>query len=144
MNKKPILPALTISLLFFLSCEEPVANSYYSQHFWLSEGQETVISSSDEEKEPANITIQFEEVNDSRCPADAICITAGNAILTINAGGEILKLCIDDCTATGLSNTINFTVNNEAYTLQVFEVTPYPMTANEGKVKKAKLMVARR
>ena len=75
-------PALLICLLCVTSCDEnsPLAPTVpLNERFTLAPGEEVVVDDMDLQLEFLQVT------GDSRCPADAICILGGDAVVQIRA-----------------------------------------------------------
>lgn len=74
--------------------------------------------------EPAHLSISLVEVRDSRCPADVVCVWAGEVtvILDVSQNGEPLEPL--ELTASPGDNAIPQTIDGYAFVLQ--EVKPYP------------------
>ncbi|PIQ20515.1 MAG: hypothetical protein COW65_14570 [Cytophagales bacterium CG18_big_fil_WC_8_21_14_2_50_42_9] len=89
--------------------------------------------------------ITFMELNDSRCPADAMCIRQGAAVTTFrvtlpqNQETQIVRLFIGDFMPNDPRNKRNLTAdtvtissgNNTHYRLMLQQVGPYPGTGQE-------------
>ncbi len=72
-----------------------------------------------------NITIKFDDVNDSRCPMDVICVWAGD-------GGVGLKLSDDKGQLHTFLHTALFPreINFGGYRIILKSLNPYPKSAN--------------
>lgn len=87
-------------------------------------------------------------VNDSRCPIDVNCITAGSAKVQfqlsdnsgVKASGE---LCIGSCDnhITKTEDTLLITLNNINYSVSLKSVNPYPNSSSTNKNKKVLFIV---
>ena len=89
--------------------------------------------------------ITFIDLNDSRCPADAMCIRQGAAVTTFrvatpaNSKTQLVRLFIGDYMPNDPRNKRNLTAdtviiaagNNTQYLLILKQVTPYPGTGKE-------------
>ena len=72
------------------------------------------------------VRLRFEGVTgDSRCPADAVCITGGDAIVKVVASGDNGSLTLD--LHTGDSSRAAVTYGNIRVTL--VELSPYPFSS---------------
>ena len=96
---------------------------------------------------PGNGTIiTLKSINDSRCPANAYCIRAGNALvklrMTDNSGEEVFgELCIGFCdTKMQEEDSIVIRLNKTSYTVILKSVSPYPGTESTPD-KKASLLI---
>ncbi len=80
----------------------------------------------------ANAVITLKEVNDSRCPVNANCIRAGEAIAVLNVvinnnSERNINLCTGaDCNARALSETYTLSSDGEKYLFKLDSITPYP------------------
>jgi len=89
------------------------------QEFVLEVGESAVVSGT-------GLSVRFERVlSDSRCPADAICITAGEAVVAVSVGRnghpvEDLSLRTD---GTGSRAVVG------AWTLSLTKLDPYPFAS---------------
>lgn len=87
--------------------------------------QQTVVLPKDGKK----ATLTFVDFNDSRCPINANCVTAGSVIATFlfrdGLIKETFKLCLGDCT----EKEKIVTSNGIKYSLSLIDLTPYPQTS---------------
>ena len=87
----------------------------------------------------ANLMLELNEINDSRCPVNVQCIWAGNAkakLLVTGAGSEkiSLELCLGQCDSNFKEiDRVSFKVDNKSYSLVLNKVDPYPGTGNAKK-----------
>jgi hypothetical protein len=73
-----------------------------------------------------SVKLRFESVTgDSRCPADAICIMGGDAIVRLSATGDAGSLSLE--LHTGDSSRASMTYGNVKVTL--VELQPYPFSS---------------
>jgi hypothetical protein len=106
-------------VLALSSCDDTVAGPTVplNQQFTLAIGQTATISN-------AGITVTFTGVpNDSRCPGDAICVTAGDATVSIEAlppagGRSRYELHTADMQP----------VQHGELTISLLQLDPYPFT----------------
>ncbi|WP_346236628.1 hypothetical protein ABDK00_014630 [Niabella insulamsoli] len=79
-----------------------------------------------------NLSITLKEVAESRCPLNANCVRAGEAVAVLNvvAGGTSernIQLCTGpDCSRRGLSETYPLSVNDHKYLFKLDSITPDP------------------
>jgi hypothetical protein len=114
--------ALLICLLCVTACDEksPVGPTVpLNERFTLSPGEIAVV-------ENADLSVQFVRVTgDSRCPADAVCIQGGDAVVEVRASDG------DDATLLGLhtgdSSQASATYRGVRVTL--VELQPYPFSS---------------
>jgi hypothetical protein len=109
-------------LLAATACDEksPVGPTVsVDQQFTLSPGEAAAV-------EEAGINVQFVEVTgDSRCPADAVCILGGDAIVRTRVldGGAVSEYELH----TGDSNRA--AVSHKQYRIGLVQLQPYPFSA---------------
>ena len=135
-----------------------VAAAVLGKEFMVAVKGTAVLTASPEEQAPA-LTVQLEQVQDSRCPSDVICVTAGSAEATFtltnpNGGSKTLTLCLGECrsgtgTAGGykLTDEAEVTLGQEQFVVLLKDITPFPTTSRqdpEGKSKKAVLVITRK
>jgi hypothetical protein len=87
--------------------------------FTLGVGEKAAVSG-------AGLTVEFNRVSgDSRCPADALCIQGGDAIVHIRMstgfGADYELHTADSARASA---------NHGAYRISLVELTPYPFSAS--------------
>lgn len=90
-------------------------------------------------------TLSFDSVADSRCPANALCIRAGEVTvdLTVNDTQKI-KMCLGDCHQVQPSkyksfvnrDSLELSIQNKNYLFILKQVTPYPGTSEDVDVQK--------
>ena len=112
--------ALSVGFVAMVACgsDSPTAPTPINQNVTLAPGQTAAI-------EGVSLSVRFENVTgDSRCPADAICITGGDAqvhiVVTPSAGARR-----DYTLHTGDMRP----VKHEDLTIALVELTPYPFSA---------------
>ena len=77
-------------------------------------------------------SITLESINDSRCPINALCISAGNARIKLrmsdNSGGETFaELCLGFCdTKNNTEDSAIIRLNNTSYNVVLKAVSPFP------------------
>jgi hypothetical protein len=75
----------------------------------------------------SDLKVELKEVNDSRCPINADCISAGSAKLTLTVSDASNQVDVSmDFKGEPKSNTQAFTLSGVNYVLSVSEVLPYP------------------
>lgn len=90
--------------------------------------------------------IEVTKIEDSRCPANANCVRAGEAIVTFNfeLGDKKLtdqQLCVQCESPFEIPEELSFKVKNINYTLKLQDVTPYPTLENSEVTKKAEFEI---
>jgi hypothetical protein len=111
---------LVASLLLLLAaCDEPLtsATAPIDREFVLAPGESSVVE---------EITVRFVRIAaDSRCPADVVCVWAGDAQVQIVV------------TSTGQSKEYELhtmdkkPVTHDGYTVNLLKVDPYPSTSKK-------------
>jgi hypothetical protein len=70
--------------------------------------------------------MRFEEVaNDSRCPIDAICVSAGDAVVIITVADELGSSRYELHT----SITGSRSVSHRSLSVEIVELQPYPLSS---------------
>ncbi len=108
---------LLCGLLTVAACDEsPTSpNSPLDTNFTLGPGARQVV-------EPNGLTLQLDTVvNDSRCPASAICITAGDATIAVQVRVRDTPFARHD-----LSLVAGSTLVAGTYTIRFTTLSPYP------------------
>ncbi len=131
-----------LALLMVTSCnknddDDGGSNSILGQTIEINFGESVMVNSD-------GIILSFTGIDDSRCPSDVICITAGEAKATFVlalTGGSTEDVVL---TSPGLcfeqDGSCGETKNAGAYSFQLLSIDPYPITtaiptANDYKVK---------
>jgi hypothetical protein len=117
MNAKSLI--LAFSCLFFATaCDEKTPTGPVvplNQQFTLAPGELATV-------EDTSLRIQFIRVSgDSRCPADAICIQGGDALVHIRANAEEFEL------HTG--NESLASAEHAGYRIELVNLQPYPFSS---------------
>lgn len=115
------LAAILVCLLAATACDESPTGPTVSldTQFTLTQGETAAVQG-------RNLKLRFESVTgDSRCPADAICITGGDAIVKVAATGDAGSLSLE--LHTGDLSRASVTYGNVKVTL--LELQPYPFSS---------------
>lgn len=112
---------LVFCLLAVTACSQksPAAPSAVDRRLVLAPGQSSFVSE-------ARMTVQFETVaGDSRCPADALCVLGGDAVVRLQftsagAGARAHELHTGDMRP----------VQHDDVTIALVELAPYPFSAH--------------
>ena len=110
---------LLASLLFVTACDESITGPTVglNQDFELQPGSAAVISG-------ASFAVRFDGVSgDSRCPADAVCIQGGDAVVGISVidDGQSRRLELH----TGDMRPVSY----DGYTIALVQLQPYPFSS---------------
>lgn len=115
----------------------------FGETFTIEQGEQVNVVG---EGEP--LLLQLKVVNDSRCPANAVCGWLGNATATLKASNaqekeKELQMCIGDCRPEPArsKHTLSATIGEENYELTLKNSMPYPGQEQTDEVKQIKLMV---
>lgn len=136
---KYLLALVCFTGLLFSSCEKDSIE--FDSPFELKENESIVLQGNNN-----GLTITLQSVNDSRCPINALCISAGNAQVKLrmsdNSGAEVFsELCIGICnTKNNIEDSTIIQLNNARYIVVLKEVNPYP-EAGKKQNKKALLIL---
>lgn len=109
-----------VCLLFVTACDSPTGPSVgIDERFTLAVGDTARVASTD-------VTLTFVDVQgDSRCPADAICIQGGDAVVRVRATGgsrtETLELHTGDSSKAS--------VQYQGFRVTLSELQPYPFAS---------------
>lgn len=115
------LPAVIFCLLAATACDESATGPTVSidTRFTLSPGETATVQGRD-------VRLRFEGVTgDSRCPADALCIQGGDAVVRLQASGDDQSLSLE--LHTGDSSRASVTYGSVKVTL--VELQPYPFSS---------------
>ncbi|MGR3812072.1 hypothetical protein [Jiulongibacter sp. NS-SX5] len=121
-------------LLTLVSCQKQEVH-VFSGSYSLEEG-ETITENGNA------FIIKANQIQDSRCPANANCIRAGEAILSydITINQQTFKdqsLCLMCTPEMGIPEFMVYTVNGIDQTLTLKEINPFPTTTNTSEPKTA-------
>lgn len=108
-----------ICLLSLAACDESITGPSVAlnENFELQPGSSAVISG-------ASFAVRFNRVTgDSRCPADAICIQGGDAIVSITAIDD--DALVDLELHTGSMAPVRY----GSYTITLVQLQPYPFSS---------------
>ncbi len=113
-----------LCLLAATACDEksPAGPSFpLNERFTLAPAEVAVVDG-----DGAALQVQFIEVTgDSRCPADAVCIQGGDAVVHIEAGDSAGRLRHE--LHTGDSSRA--AVSHGAFRIELVELQPYPFSS---------------
>ena len=93
-----------------------------------------------------DVTVQVTTIEDSRCPANALCIRYGSAnvavTLTKGSDRQTGQLCLGECaSAMKAADTTAIAVGGSTYRVLLSEVRPYPGTGTPGTKSEAIIRV---
>ena len=99
------------------------------QSIQLAEGQSAMVSNT-------SVVVQFVSANDSRCPSDVVCVSAGEAVISLSLAGA----------AASRTDTVRLVKQPRAVTYGgfVFEATdlqPYPKSTGPVSTKTLTLRI---
>lgn len=122
---KYLLALFCFTGLLISSCEKDSIE--FDNPFELMENESIVLQGNNN-----GLKITLQSVNDSRCPINAFCVSAGNARIKLkmsdNSGAEVFsELCIGFCdTKNNAEDSSIFRLNNASYIVVIKAVSPYP------------------
>lgn len=107
-------------LLFVSACEKPETKYGFDKPIKIFEGESIHLAEN-------SFTVSSLEINDSRCPKNAVCIWQGYAIVRLNlrSGADTLKnisLCTGGCSIASLDTAKTFRLNSKDYIITLNEV----------------------
>ncbi len=94
------------------------------------------------------VTLVANKIEDSRCPANAICVWEGAAFGTFTFKDDhkeqAIDLCLSGCTVVAKPKIQNITLNNIDYTVELVSITPFPGTTSGNETTKATILIKRK
>lgn len=115
MDAKSLIPAF-VCLLLATACYENSTGPTVAlnERFTLAPGDTAVIGDT-------SLRVQFVRVsNDSRCPADAVCIQGGDAIVHVLVDGGAYELHTGDASQAA--------IRHGGVRIELVELQPYPFS----------------
>ncbi|MEO6287833.1 MAG: hypothetical protein ABIN80_17505 [Dyadobacter sp.] len=90
----------------------------------------------------SDLKVDLQEITDSRCPKNAVCIQMGSAVMKFNVSDASSQTDVN-VTYKGDRKTDyqTFTLSGQTYLLKVSEVLPYPETTQSPKLEDYKVNV---
>lgn len=131
--------SVCFTVLFLSSCEK--SSIKFDSPIEFEENESMILEGSNND-----LSISVQSINDSRCPVNAVCISAGNARVKLrmadNTGAETFsELCLGYCnTGNNSEDSAIIRLNNISYTIILKEVNPFPELGKKQK-KKAILII---
>ncbi len=118
---KILIKVIYIIILFILfSCDEEGRKINLDETFVLQYGETKMLDGQD------HFSITFSDLGeDSRCPANAICVWEGQARVTIEIN-ENFETLSKELTIGSLQNNQSKIINIGHYTIELLKVIPYP------------------
>lgn len=96
---------------------------------------------------PRRLHVNVQQLEDSRCPANVMCVQYGKATVVLSASNsqgenKSIELCLGDCGGANRSaHTVQSTVGESLYSFTLKEVQPFPGLEKKGEGKKARIIV---
>ena len=123
---------LMASIALLTACSRATsapADVKVGQSIQLAEGQSAMVSNT-------SVVVQFVSANDSRCPSDVVCVSAGEAVISLSLAGA----------AASRTDTVRLVKQPRAVTYGgfVFEATdlqPYPKSTGPVSTKTLTLRI---
>ncbi|PKV66404.1 hypothetical protein [Pontibacter ramchanderi] len=148
--KNVILISAFLCLLLACSKEDlGTVSAYLGQEIKLKEGQSALYNSNGSEGAPA-IKLKVEEVRDSRCPSDVVCITYGSvevklSLGTMDSSYRNITMCLGDCGKGGQwVDEAVVPIGAIPYKVRLLDVTPLPKHSDQKRVTKEVQLVLER
>jgi hypothetical protein len=89
-----------------------------------------------------DLKVELKEVNDSRCPINANCVSMGSAKLVFSISDASNQVNVDFEFKGDSKNEQVFKLGGTAYVLRVTEVLPYPELPKSTKLEDYKIAVS--
>lgn len=129
-----------IGLIYINSCDSNNTEWFRtSETFTLSPSGEVRVI----DNKGNSLYVRITDIDESRCPGDVVCITAGNVLVHVEIKDSRHSqfrtiLCLGAC-STSRTDKGTFMLYGLEYYIQLLEVNPYPTTKNQNEVRKAVL-----
>ena len=118
---------------------------HFKQEFSMQAGEQVLLSGG---TAPRKLHLTLQQLNDSRCPANATCVHYGAASVLLslsNSQGrnDTVELCIGACSnePPRHTHTVTIKVGQTSYKITLKEIKPFPGLEKFGDVKQAVLVV---
>jgi len=145
---KPLLLTLLASIGLLACKKEDVGNkveALIGQRFDLALRQTATLPTSS-----TPVSVALTAVNDSRCPIGTQCFVAGYATVEVELrdaapAAQIARISLHTKNLPGYTaDSVQVTLNQRLYSLQLLDVTPYPGAENGNSTKVATLRLLAR
>lgn len=117
----------------------------FGQEFTLERFEQAIVYGGEA---PRRLHVSAQELEDSRCPANVMCVQYGKATVVLSASNsqgenKNIGLCLGDCGggANRNAHTVQATVGGTLYSFTLKEVQPFPGLEKEGEGNKIRLIV---
>lgn len=117
----------------------------FGQEFTLKRFEQAVVYGGEA---PRRLHVNAQQLEDSRCPANVMCVQYGKATVVLSASNsqgenKNIELCLGDCGggANRSTHTVQATVGESLYSFTLKEMQPFPGLEKQGEGKKARLIV---
>ena len=141
-----IFGAILLFVMGFVACEKTATTPNliaFGKAIELKEAESIYYGTTIED----GVKLGIEEINDSRCPSNVVCIWAGEAVITLNVKGvedsAKVKLKITP-SKNSQPDTLSFNLNNNSYRVILHSVNPFPNTSKSMDSKKAKITLIKK
>ncbi|UJR11083.1 hypothetical protein I4U23_015265 [Adineta vaga] len=84
-----------------------------------------------------DVELQINSIQDSRCPANVMCIWAGQATVQVSLSNKVTSSIVDLVLGAAAINVAEVTLGTNVYTVTLKNVVPYPGTGMNNKPKEA-------
>jgi hypothetical protein len=137
-----IFGSILLFMVCFVACEK---SSDDSPVFDL--GEIVVIKKAEQiylaKNTSAQLKIMVSDINDSRCPMNATCIWAGEAVVKLSVTNTAEHSASFDLIyrTDAKKDTVDFSIDQKAYRAILNNVTPYPITGVVQDSSKAEILI---
>lgn len=134
---------ILILFMGFIACEksnEELLSIDFGKAIDLEKSESVFYGSSSQN----GLKVNVEEIYDSRCPLDVVCIWQGEAKVKLNIKSNIDSTSITLGISPNINDSLSFKLNKENYQAILYSVNPYPNTSKPKDGKKAKITINKR
>lgn len=121
----PIVLAIIIT-----SCDSTDQSFYFGDNLTLEVGSQIMVATKPGDDRKI-LDVSVVEISDSRCPADAICIWSGNVLVEFDVEGQVIILCLGECSQGEYGSEEMFEKDELTYKIVLLDVQPYPLASVE-------------
>ncbi|MBU2268317.1 MAG: hypothetical protein KKB15_09365, partial [Bacteroidetes bacterium] len=113
-------------------------------------GESVVIKKADQvylaKNTPSQLKIIVNDIKDSRCPLNATCVWAGEAVVKLSVSNtEEHSASFDLIYGTDAKkDTVDFSIDQKAYRAILKNVTPYPVAGVSQDSSKAEILITQK
>jgi hypothetical protein len=133
-----IFGSILLLMVCFVACEkssDDVLQFKLGDSILLKSSEEAYIGGT------SKLKLKVNDIKDSRCPADLVCIWGGEVVVKVTVTNSNNYSASFDLKQDGKMDTVDFSINSKAYQLILKGVTPYPNTSIVQDSSKAQLLI---